>query len=82
MRSRLSQKCEINFHPYTQEKQGDVSDDETVAFKSYLLSLGIDDPVTRETHGSGQQYYRELAREVCRVLDAPVKVRSCTQYGL
>ena len=55
-----------------------MSDDETVAFKSYLLSLGIDDPVTRETHGSGQQYYRELAREVCRVLDAPVKVRSCT----
>ena len=53
-----------------------MSDDETVAFKSYLLSLGIDDPVTRETHGSGQSYYRELAKEVCRVLDAPVKVRS------
>ena len=52
-----------------------MSDDETVAFKSYLLSLGIDDPVTRETHGSGQSYYRELAKEVCRVLDAPVKVR-------
>ena len=58
-----------------QEKQGEVSDDETVAFKSYLLSLGIDDPVTRETHGSAQSYYRELAKEVCRVLDAPVKVR-------
>ena len=57
-----------------QEKQGDVSDDETVAFKSYLLSLGIDDPVTRETHGSGQSYYRELAKEVCRVLEAPVRV--------
>ena len=30
-----------------QEKQGEVSDDETVQFKSYLLSLGISDPVTR-----------------------------------
>ena len=58
----------------SQEKQGEVSDDETVAFKSYLLSLGIDDPVTRETHGSGQSYLRELSKEVCRVLETPVKV--------
>lgn len=54
--------------------QGDISDDETVQFKSYLLSMGISDPVTRETHGSGQTYYRELAKEVYRVLDKPIQV--------
>ncbi len=50
-----------------------MSDDETVEFKSYLLSLGISDPVTRETHGSGQAYYRELSKEICRVLEKPVQ---------
>jgi ESCRT-II complex subunit VPS36 len=43
-------------------------------FKSYLLSLGISDPVTRETHGSGQAFLRELAKEICRVLEKPVQV--------
>ena len=46
------------------EKQGDVSDDETVRFKSYLMSLGISDPVTREACGSSQTYFLQLAKEV------------------
>ena len=54
-------------------QQGDITDDETVQFKSYLLSLGISDPVTRDTHGSGSKYYRELAKEIHGILAAPVK---------
>ncbi|CAH0561245.1 unnamed protein product [Brassicogethes aeneus] len=46
------------------EKQGDITDDETVQFKSYLLSLGIDDPVTRESYKSDNQYYKGLARQI------------------
>ncbi|XP_072170830.1 vacuolar protein-sorting-associated protein 36-like [Diadema setosum] len=55
------------------EKQGDITDDETVKFKSYLLSLGIANPVTRETHGSGLKYHEELARQLADVLTAPVE---------
>ena len=29
------------------EKQGEITEDETIQFKSYLLSLGIDDPITK-----------------------------------
>jgi hypothetical protein len=56
------------------EKQGEISDDETVRFKSYLMSLGISDPVTRETHGSGEDYFRQLAKEIFRILEQPIKV--------
>lgn len=56
------------------EKQGEITDDETIRFKSYLMSLGISDPVTRETHGSGQDYFRQLAKEVHRILDKPIRV--------
>jgi hypothetical protein len=38
------------------------------------MSLGISDPVTRETHGSGQDYFRQLAKEVYRILEQPIKV--------
>jgi len=53
------------------DKQG--SDDETVEFKSYLMSLGIADPVTRDTHGSGQTYFTQLAKEVFQILDKPLQ---------
>uniref|UniRef100_T1JJG0 Vacuolar protein-sorting-associated protein 36 n=1 Tax=Strigamia maritima TaxID=126957 RepID=T1JJG0_STRMM len=55
------------------EKQGDISEDETIRFKSYLLSLGIDDPVTRNSHGSDDIYHRELAKELSLVLEQPIK---------
>ncbi|KAJ8944772.1 hypothetical protein NQ318_003640 [Aromia moschata] len=46
------------------EKQGDITEDETVRFKSYLMSLGIDDPVTRDSYKSDNHYYRELAKQI------------------
>ncbi|KAK9869949.1 hypothetical protein WA026_006047 [Henosepilachna vigintioctopunctata] len=55
------------------EKQGDITDDDTVKFKSYLLSLGIDDPVTRDSYKSNTQYYRGLAREICTALKEPIE---------
>lgn len=70
-------RCAVHIRSLYQDKQGEVSDDETVQFKSYLLSMGISDPVTRETHGSGQAYFRELAKEVFRVLEKPIRVRKC-----
>lgn len=54
------------------DKQGDVTDDETVRFKSYLMSLGISDPVTRDAYGSDQTYYLKLAKEIYRVLQTPL----------
>jgi len=56
-----------------QETQGGISEDETVRFKSYLLSLGIDDPVTHETHGTGDTYHRQLAVQLATMLEKPVK---------
>ena len=47
---------------------------QTVRFKSYLLSLGIPDPVTRETHGTGSNYFHELARQISRAMEQPLKV--------
>ncbi|CAG2065324.1 unnamed protein product, partial [Timema podura] len=55
------------------EKQGDITEDETVKFKSYLLSLGIDDPVTRGSYRSENQYYQGLARELADILETPIK---------
>ena len=61
---------------WQQEKQGQGigEDEETVQFKSYLMSLGIADPVTRDTHGSGQSYYKQLAKEVYQILERPLEV--------
>ncbi|KAJ8027994.1 Vacuolar protein-sorting-associated protein 36 [Holothuria leucospilota] len=55
------------------EKQGDISEDETIKFKSYLLSLGISDPVTHETHGKGLKYHEELAKQLVAVLQEPIE---------
>ncbi|ESO92493.1 hypothetical protein LOTGIDRAFT_202604 [Lottia gigantea] len=55
------------------EKQGDITENETRKFKSYLLSMGIPNPVTRETHGTGDKYYTELARQLSTVLTKPVE---------
>ena len=49
---------------------------QTVKFKAYLLSMGIPDPVTRESHGTGDKYFTELARQLASVLENPIKVRS------
>jgi len=55
------------------DKQGEITEDETIQFKSYLLSMGIPDPVTRETHGTGDKYYTMLARQLTDVLTKPVE---------
>ncbi|XP_068216021.1 vacuolar protein-sorting-associated protein 36 [Palaemon carinicauda] len=55
------------------EHSGDVSSDDTVQFRSYLLSLGIDDPVTRETFGSANDYHLNLAKELSQALEEAVK---------
>ena len=55
------------------EKQGGISEDETVRFQAQLLSLGVDDPVTRDTHGSGDRYHAELARQLAAMLEGPAR---------
>lgn len=54
------------------ERQGDISEDETVRFKSYLMSLGIDDPVTRDGSKSNSEYYSSLSRQICEILLDPI----------
>ncbi|KAI1306505.1 Vacuolar protein-sorting-associated protein 36 [Halotydeus destructor] len=50
----------------------DISEDETVVFKSHLLSLGVssalDDPVTRAKFASENKYYIELGKQVASVM--------------
>lgn len=54
------------------EKQGDISEDETVRFKSYLMSLGVDDPVTRDSVQSDSEYLRRLGQQICEMLLDPI----------
>lgn len=55
------------------EQENDASSDETTKFRSCLLSLGIDDPVTRDAVGSTSQYHKKLAQEIATALQGPVK---------
>ena len=48
-------------------------------FKSYLLSLGIDDPVTRDACSSGDSYRNQLAKQIADFLLSPISV---TQKGI
>lgn len=56
------------------ERQGDISEDETVRFKSYLMSLGIDDPVTRDGTRSNTEYFMKLSQQLCEMLLDPITV--------
>ena len=49
-----------------------LSDVEAAQFRGYLLSLGISDPVTRQSATSGR-YHLELARQLDDFLACPVK---------
>ncbi|CAD6188564.1 unnamed protein product [Caenorhabditis auriculariae] len=54
-------------------RKGEITDDETIAFKSYLLSLGVADPVTKSAFvGSDTQYFQELAKEISKTLTGPI----------
>uniref|UniRef100_A0A0N5B4D3 Vacuolar protein-sorting-associated protein 36 n=1 Tax=Strongyloides papillosus TaxID=174720 RepID=A0A0N5B4D3_STREA len=55
------------------KKGKDINDDETVQFKSHLLSLGVADPVTKSTFGNGAKYFEKLAHEICNVLETPIR---------
>lgn len=67
--------CTIIWFIYQQEKQGDISEDDTVRFKSYLMSLGIDDPVTRDAFRSDSDYYMGLAQQISDMMVAVLMVR-------
>lgn len=54
------------------ERQGDISEDETVRFKSYLMSLGIDDPVTRDGTRSNSEYFMKLSQQLVEMLLDPI----------
>ncbi|XP_053976438.1 vacuolar protein-sorting-associated protein 36 [Hylaeus anthracinus] len=55
------------------ERHGDITEDETVRFKSYLMSLGIDDPVTRDAYKSSNEYFKQLAKQLADILEEPIK---------
>ncbi|XP_029839718.2 vacuolar protein-sorting-associated protein 36 isoform X2 [Ixodes scapularis] len=55
------------------EKGSSLTDDETITFKSHLLSLGISDPVTKSMYGSGSTYHKELAKQLAQVLEQHVQ---------
>ncbi|XP_049864939.1 vacuolar protein-sorting-associated protein 36 [Pectinophora gossypiella] len=59
-----------NISTKIREKQGDISEDDTVRFKSYLMSLGIDDPVTRDAFRSDSDYYMGLAQQISDMMVA------------
>ncbi|XP_075221750.1 vacuolar protein-sorting-associated protein 36-like, partial [Lycorma delicatula] len=54
------------------ERQGDITEDETVKFKSYLLSLGIDDPVTRNSFNNQNEFYQSLAKQISDMMEQPI----------
>ena len=54
------------------EKGNEISSDETILFKSYLLSLGVsedfEDPVNRSTYNSDNKYYNDLGKQVSKLI--------------
>lgn len=54
------------------EKGNEISSDETVLFKSYLLSLGVDDdiedPVKRSQYRSDNKYYKDLGKQIVKLI--------------
>uniref|UniRef100_A0A1B6K9T8 Vacuolar protein-sorting-associated protein 36 n=1 Tax=Graphocephala atropunctata TaxID=36148 RepID=A0A1B6K9T8_9HEMI len=62
-----------NISDKIREKQGEITEDETVRFKSYLLSLGIDDPVTRDSCRNESQFHKSLARQLAEFLKQPIE---------
>jgi ESCRT-II complex subunit VPS36 len=50
------------------QAEGSTDEDETLKFKSLLMSLGIDDPVTKENFTSSTEYLRSLGNEICQSL--------------
>jgi len=66
-------KISKNISQKIKEREGEISEDETVQFKSYLMSLGIDDPVTRDSFTSSSAYYKSLSNQICQMLLDPLE---------
>lgn len=62
-----------NISEKIKEKQGSISDDETVRFKSYLLGLGVDDPVTRSSFTDSNAYYTTLCKEIIKIIQVSLE---------
>lgn len=54
------------------ERHGEISEDETIRFKLYLMSLGIEDPVTRDSAASNSEYFQLLANQICEMILDPI----------
>lgn len=50
------------------ERQADATEDDTLKFKTLLMSLGIDDPVMKDNFTSNSEYLRSLGNEICQSL--------------
>jgi ESCRT-II complex subunit VPS36 len=63
----------------------DISDDETIVFKSHLLALGVgtemDDPVTRKQSANESAYFVELGKQIAALIK-PVLDNSTGQMPL
>lgn len=44
--------------------------------------MGIANPVTRETCGSGTQYHMQLAKQLAGILQAPLEVKTKPEWSL
>lgn len=62
-----------NISAKLRDRPSETNDDETIQFKSYLLSLGISDPVTRDSHGTGDKYFQELSKQISEFMQQPLK---------
>lgn len=54
------------------DRQSETTEDETIRFKSALMSLGIDDPVVKDNFQSGTEYLKSLGKEICQTLLDPM----------
>lgn len=48
------------------ERKSEASEDETLKFKTMLMSLGIDDPVTKDNFTSNNEFLSSLGNEICQ----------------
>lgn len=62
------------------DRNSEISEDETIKFKKYLMSLGLEDPVTRNNFQTDSEYFRNLAKEITEVLLDVVGVSTILMY--
>ncbi len=69
-----------NIKEKLKEKGTEISSDEAVLFKSYLLSLGVnedfdEDPVKRSKYNSDNKYYNDLGKQIHKLIKPLAKDR-------